>query len=62
VSDAAEASAWMHMPWITRCCCDRPTTFTQRRCCPSLQPERGTDSDPACWMWMVTRRRSAISP
>jgi len=62
--------------WVEKCrwCCgclcheslicggDRPTIFTQRWRCPSLQPERGTDSGPACCMWMMTRERSAISP
>jgi len=61
VSDAAEASAGMHMPWVMRCCW-RPTIFTQRLRYPSLQHERGTGSGSACWMWMVTRARSAISP
>ena len=29
---------------------------------PSLQPDRGTGSGPTCWMWMMTRACSAISP
>jgi len=67
-------SAGMHMPWVTylrltwpRAGCMASTHMLLLRpsnhiyAAVASQPERGTGSGPACWVWMMTRNYAEIS-
>jgi len=47
------SSAGMHMPWVSHCCWDRPTIFTQRRR-PSPSAALAVVQPTKCEWWPQT--------